>query len=327
MISANQINSVSRREAMDLPNNYTELRFEITTSGCVRHLSTPAKELAQIIEDTGVPLEERYAAGCLLALVGDPRIDVFNPTMIEIPGGSFQMGSSPEQVPEITRTYRDLGMIEDWIEKEVPAFKQDVGAFRIAKYPVTNTEFRAFLLDTGYEFIPDSWPFGRFPAHFSNHPVYTVTPAAADAYVIWLSEKTDRRFRLPTEPEWEYSAGAAVGNEFPWGAEFISDVCNTGETGIFTSTPIGMFPEGNSPFGIADMGGNVEELVADTYRPYPGGVQINDDISNLDPHYRMTRGGGFSRFRDLARCKRRHGFIDLPLYTIGFRVCEDRAPA
>jgi formylglycine-generating enzyme required for sulfatase activity len=82
-----------------------------------------------------------------------------------------------------------------------------------------------------------------------------------------------------------------------------------------------MYPAGRSPFGAADMGGNVEEYVADDYRPYPGGETVEDDLGGRVP-YRVARGGGFTRFADLARCRRRHGWYHRDMYAMGFRLAE-----
>jgi formylglycine-generating enzyme required for sulfatase activity len=189
---------------------------------------------------------------------------------------------------------------------------------------VTNREYRDFLLDSGHEGLPTSWPLGRYPAERGNHPVHTVTADAAAAYAQWLSRKTGRGFRLPDEAEWEHAAGGPDGLEFPWGETFDTERANTVESGLMTTVPVGIYPQGRSPFGLDDMAGNVEEYVAGHYAPYPGGTAISDDLALVWPKgYAVARGGGFSRFRDLARCRRRHGLYPRPLYAIGFRLAED----
>lgn len=322
-IDGTRINLMDARQAMARPAHYVGSTFELNHDCYAEHIATDPATLAALVEDTGVPLQRRFAAGTILALIGDPRIACDDPSMRHIPGGPFMMGSDPGDVPRIAGQYRQFGVLESWIRKETPRFSTHVGPFRIGKYLVTNQEFRSYLLDTKSEFIPTSWNFGRYPEHLANHPVYSVTPAIADDYARWLSRRTGRRFRLPTEAEWEFAAGAARDREFPWGDEFREHVCNTAELNLLSSSPVGMFPEGNSPFGLADVAGNVEELVADVYAPYPAGTFVHDDIARRDPEYRMTRGGGFTRFRDLARCRRRHGYIDSHLYAVGFRLCED----
>jgi formylglycine-generating enzyme required for sulfatase activity len=72
------------------------------------------------------------------------------------------------------------------------------------------------------------------------------------------------------------------------------------------------------------MAGNVEEYVADVYGRYPGSaLAVCDDLVRARGRYRVARGGSFTRFRDLARCKRRHGRFPKPIYVMGFRLAED----
>ena len=98
---------------------------------------------------------------------------------------------------------------------------------------------------------------------------------------------------------------------------------NTAEAGPLTTTPVGMYSEGVSPFGAYDLAGNVEEYVLDDYRPYPGGTAIDDDLSaTVGSVYRVARGGSFARHGDLARCTRRHGWFPTPHYAVGFRLAE-----
>jgi formylglycine-generating enzyme required for sulfatase activity len=177
------------------------------------------------------------------------------------------------------------------------------------------------LDDTGYLPLPDSWTFGVMAICQRNHPVHGIAPEAAEAYAEWLSRRTGRCFRLPTEAEWEVAAGNGS-RDYPWGDRFARDRANTVESGLLTTTPVGIFPAGASPFGCMDMAGNVEEFVACPYTPYPGGRESSDDLVRSNPHYRVARGGSFTRYRDLTRCTRRHGNYDSPLYVIGFRLAE-----
>jgi formylglycine-generating enzyme required for sulfatase activity len=71
------------------------------------------------------------------------------------------------------------------------------------------------------------------------------------------------------------------------------------------------------------MAGNIEEFTADSYRPYPGGRAVLDDLYERNPQYRIARGGSFARHGDLARCQRRHGWYPKELYAMGFRLVED----
>jgi formylglycine-generating enzyme required for sulfatase activity len=74
------------------------------------------------------------------------------------------------------------------------------------------------------------------------------------------------------------------------------------------------------------MAGNVEEYVADEYRPYPGGPFVEDHLVESHGTYRVSRGGSFARFGDLARTRRRHGAFPSPLYPVGFRLATSVRP-
>jgi formylglycine-generating enzyme required for sulfatase activity len=85
-----------------------------------------------------------------------------------------------------------------------------------------------------------------------------------------------------------------------------------------------MYPAGRSLFGVDDISGNVEELVcADDYIPHPSEIRINEDVATSRHTYRVTRGGSFTRFSDLAHCSRRHGWhAQRRLHAVGFRLVE-----
>ncbi|MGH7264896.1 MAG: formylglycine-generating enzyme family protein [Candidatus Rokuibacteriota bacterium] len=317
--------SLSERELLGLPERYVPARIAAPQLDVLaKLLSGTVANLVRVIGDPAAVLEERYLAGSLLALHGDPRIDALAPQMVDIPAGSYVLGLPFEEVDRVLAAYEGLGLARSWIEKECPSYEVEMMGFRIARFPVTNSEYQAFLLDTGHRELPSSWELGRFPLERSNHPVYSVSPESAGAYAAWLSRRTARSFRLPTEAEWEITASGPTRREFPWGQQFVPDVCNTVECGLLSSSPVGMFPKGASPYGVEDMAGNVEEFVASTYGPYPGGKQIDDHLAQLNGTYRVARGGSFARFRDLARCKRRHGHHrTTKVYIVGFRLAED----
>ena len=316
--------TMTDRERLGLPDHYVKGRLDTPIEKAFQALYGLSKSsLLEKINAVNFTLAERIACGQLLALLGDPRIQVHNPTMIRIEGGQIEIGLAKNLVQNVMQRLHGLGLNPMWIDKECPRHNVDLKHYALAKYPVTNAEYQAFLLDSGYPEIPTSWDFRRYPIERANHPVYTVTPEAADAYVAWLSRQTGRAFRLPTEAEWEWAAAGPDAHEFPWGHEFDADLCNTAESGIFHTTPIGVFVKGASPFGIQDMAGNVEEYVSDPYQAYPDGEFVKDHLVDIHGQYRVARGGSFARFRDLARTKRRHGHNPKsPTYAMGFRLAE-----
>ncbi len=317
------INQMADRQAMGLPNAYIPMLLD-SSEAAINDLrgATPA-EWVRVLQGAAHTLAERYAAGQLLALVGDPRINTFTPLMKTIPGARVRLGLQPVRVDDIVARYGHLGVLREWIEKETPQYDATISGFRMAVFPVTHQEYRDYLLSEPGGEIPSSWVFGRYPQHLANHPVATISEQAATNYAQWLSEKTGRNFRLPTEPEWEYAAGGPEGREFPWGDHFESEKANTAELGLYASTPVGMFIEGASPFGLLDMAGNVEEYTSSDYWTYPGGVAVTDDLLETRGRYKVARGGSFTRFADLTRCRRRHGRFEKNIYIMGFRLAED----
>src|SRR5262249_42485092 len=157
-------------------------------------------------------------------------------------------------------------------------------------------EYQSFLADTEYSALPTSWRFGRYPHERANHPVWSISEAAAGMYASWLSHRLGRRVRLPTHAQWEYAACGGDDREYLWGNEFDPDAANTVEAGPLSTTPVGMYPAGRSRFGVDDMAGNVEEFTADDYAPYPSGILIDDDSTTAGQTYRVTRGGSFTAF-------------------------------
>ncbi|MEU3985777.1 SUMF1/EgtB/PvdO family nonheme iron enzyme [Streptomyces sp. NPDC026672] len=316
------INSLTDRAAMGLPDGYVEPRAER-----LRHFAQmaghPVSRLAALVEDASLTLEHRLAAGTVLALAGDPRIRVDDPDMVRVPAGRALLGTPESDVDALHADSARFGVQRSWVEKECPRHTRRIVAFGIARYPVTNAEFAAFLKDTGHAGIPSNWNFGRYEPAAANHPVYTVAADSADAYADWLGRRTGRRFRLPTEQEWEYAAAGPKGLRHPWGDTWSAPAANTLETGLLMTSPVGAFPEGRSWCGALDMAGNVEEYTSSTYRPYPGGRPVHDDLYLRLGAYRVARGGAFNRFRDLARCQRRHGPYPRSLYAMGFRLAED----
>ena len=231
----------------------------------------------------------RIAAGNALSYLGEPRD--FD-EMIEVPAGEFL-----------------------YEEDKKPLTLE---SFRIGKYPVTNAQYKCFVDANPEHRVPyvDSdfaRPYGwdheerTYPQGRANHPVVLVSWEDAQAYCAWLREATGRAFRLPTQEEWEKAARGTDGRKWPWGDEFDSDKANSREGGIDATTPVGCYPDGASPYGCLDMGGNVWDWTG----------------SAIGETGKVVRGGSWYDYRDLARCAFRPGF--LPVYrssAVGFRVAE-----
>ncbi len=175
---------------------------------------------------------------------------------------------------------------------------------KIARYPVTNAQYRRFVEGDGYRnqkwWSKEGWQWRQGkrdrPDYWEDKkwngpacPVVGVTWYEAEAYCNWLSEYTGRTFRLPTEAEWQRAAQGGDNRDYPWGNEWAAGRCNTNEAKIGHTTPVGQFsPDGDSPLGCADMSGNVWEWCVPEEK--------------IEQMFRVVRGGSWDNDRDDARC-------------------------
>lgn len=237
---------------------------------------------------------------------------------VEVPAGVLHRGTPAEAIAEVARRYADTGVPEAWYRKEAPRAQVRVPAFRISRTQVTVGQWALFAAATGR-------PVPEAPA---DHPVIGVAWDDAVAYCRWLGERLGGlEVRLPTEDEWERAARGDDDREFPWGAEYRSGLANLHDLGIGTTTPVGSFPEGASPFGVLDMAGNADEWTSTLYAPYPGAPEEVPSTEDWAFDRHVTRGGAFRHDRDLARCARRHGAYeeDLTAIGVGFRLAAPPA--
>jgi iron(II)-dependent oxidoreductase len=141
-----------------------------------------------------------------------------------------------------------------------------VKSFYIDRYPVTNAQFKKFMLATYYRpmdshnFLRD-WKQGTFPAGWDNKPVTWVSIEDARAYASWAGK------RLPHEWEWQYAVQGTNGRLYPWGPKRDTTLIPPADTtrNMRDPTDVTAFPKGASPFGVMDMTGNVWQWT-DEYR-------------------------------------------------------------
>ena len=154
--------------------------------------------------------------------------------------------------------------------------------------------------------------YDRFPAEKDKHPVINVSWNDAIAYCTWLSKVSEKPYRLPTEAEWEKAARGEDGLIYPWGNVFDSRNANTWWTSIGDTSEVGQFSlHGDSPYGCADMIGNVWEwcndwCVEDEYENRAGKI-VKDPQGPPSGPYCVLRGGSFETGLGLTRCAYRHG--------------------
>jgi formylglycine-generating enzyme required for sulfatase activity len=240
----------------------------------------------------------------------------FEPEMILIPAGEFLMGSNPQQ---------DEAAWDD----EQPQHRLYLPDYYLAKIPVTNGQYRAFVLGTGRE-APEGWANRAPPRGVEDHPVVNVSWYDARDYCQWLSEVTERRYSLPSEAEWEKAARGTDGRIYPWGNQWDTTRCNSTESNLGKTTSVHTYPQGASPYGLLDMAGNVWEWTRSLWTTNAGRSEYRypyrptDGRENLDAGrevLRVWRGGAFDYSLRHARCavRGRYGPC-LRGSSFGFRV-------
>jgi formylglycine-generating enzyme required for sulfatase activity len=173
----------------------------------------------------------------------------------------------------------------------------------VARTPVTNAQYARFVAATGHE-PPQHWKGRTPPEGLRDHPVVYVSWHDAVAYAGWAGA------RLLTEQEWEKAARGIDGRIYPWGDEFDPSRCNTDESGIGGTTPVGKYSlGGDSPYGAADMAGNVWEWCADWY--------------DEGKTYKVLRGGSWVGGPSIVRCADRLRYNpDYRYFIVGFRCAR-----
>jgi formylglycine-generating enzyme required for sulfatase activity/tetratricopeptide (TPR) repeat protein len=208
-------------------------------------------------------------------------------------------------------------------EHEEPAHPVMLEEYQIGRYPITNAQYLPFVQDTGHP-APDTWHNGAFPEHKANHPVSGVVWADAWLYCAWLRWKTGKPYHLPTEAEWEKAAtwNPVTGRKqlYPWGDVAHKHLCNSlGAGGSGDTTPVGAYsPQGDSPYGCADMLGNVEEWCNSLIETYP--YKADDGSEELHRMGRRAQRGGDWYYTGIPTAIRRNLPSDWWVHLWGFRV-------
>ncbi len=235
-----------------------------------------------------------------------PGPTVIEPELVSVPEGEFWMGTSDAQIAWLVKhtdwakRWRDEG----WFKPEQPQRRVYLSAYRIARYPVTNREYQAFVQDEGYK-PPSHWEGDVAPDEIADHPVTHVAHGDALAYCAWLAERTGKPYTLPTEAQWEKAArGDRDARLYPWGDVFDARRCNTAESGPGGTTPVGQYsPDGDSPYGCADMAGNVWEWCLDWYaEDYYRRAPNRNPPGPSRGDFHVVRGGSWIYDQRYARC-------------------------
>jgi formylglycine-generating enzyme required for sulfatase activity/class 3 adenylate cyclase len=227
-----------------------------------------------------------------------PTVGLALPTMVSLPGGTFAMGSNDDP-------------------SEKPIHRVTIKPFAISKFPITNREWKECVAAKACDYVPDG---------NDDAPVANVSWNDAQQYVEWLSKITQKTYRLSSEAEWEYAARGGTQTKYWWGDEFKSDMVNCkGCATAYVSTQalkVGSFKP--NPFGLHDMGGNVDQWVEDCWHRDYQGAPIEGSAwidKNCGSH--VIRSGSWKNDTSYIRpANRDHYDTGVRYPTHGFRVAS-----
>jgi hypothetical protein len=270
--------------------------------------------------------EARYSSGIQLLITtlnkhveNRKEVDNFSyrPTIMSILPAPFEWCDVPAGTIVLAdaRNYTTPGTIGG---------RFDVPVFRIAKYPITNAQFQAFLdASDGYA-SRRCWEYSKqaiewhtqnpqpqattFPG--DDLPRTNVTWYEAVAFCQWLSYRTGDQISLPTERQWQRAAQGDENYLYPWGNQFDSERCSCNRN---STLPVTYFPDGASVYGVMDMSGNVWEWCVDNWQTGAA------DLSGKD--IRSLRGGSYyDELHLLMVNHRKGGYPQDGDYFRGFRL-------
>lgn len=245
------------------------------------------------------------------------------PELVALPAGSFIMGAAQGD-PEKN-------------ESEGPPHRVNVPPVLMGRYPVTFDEWEACVRDKGCPDTPDDAGWGR-----GRRPVIDISWEDAQRYVGWLSRRTGKRYRLPSEAEWEYAARAGADSARFWGEDSgracrFANVYDTSarrsmratwlphacDDGFVNTAPVGSFQP--NAFGLYDVVGNVWQWTADCWEDdYSGASGEARARDTRGCAFRTMRGGSFMSDPPRARVtsRMRNDPQDKDI-NIGLRIARD----
>lgn len=292
---------------------------------------TPTKEPSDIPSDTPLPTSTQTPTPSLTpsqtlipTATPKPGATLVSPVdkmpMVYVPAGEFEMGGGK------------------WVSS-YSVHTVFVDDFYMDKYEVTNAQYKK-CVEAGECIPPWLTSAGYHDEYYKNpefdpYPVIQINWYDAQTYCEWSGK------RLPTEAEWEKAARGSEEWIYPWGNEFdgtkgnfCGRECREDHSrnprftdGYPETSPVGSFPDGQSPYGAMDMAGNVKEWVSDWYDVYPGG---DPDLGSQSQYYgqehKVVRGGSWN-YNELWQTT----FVRVSLdpfkdnHDLGFR-CAQSAP-
>lgn len=285
----------------------------------------------------------------LFAFININAQDYIKPLMVNIPSGSFMMGS------------------ENGDDSTKPIHNVSVTAFQLAKYPVTVAEYRKFIEETNYkpasncsDYLDQNWfsDEEESDANWEKHrfsysdyqPVTCITFKDVNAYVTWLNKKTGIQYRLPTEEEWEYAAKGNTSSRYFWGddtnmtqahlyANYADHSSEYFASKDFGASYVGFIGHSNgndnepynaivglyrpNPFGLYDMVGNVSQFLSTCYREDGYKKSSKEEKETSKCEFISHRGGTWHNPPQPIWVRGSYKVGSTPGVTTGFRLAID----
>lgn len=267
-------------------------------------------------------------AGLLQGAVAGEFTNFIGMKFVDIPAGSFQMGSCQQTQQEaFLGEARCSNPDKEAGSEETPRHRVDISAFQLGKYEVTLGQFKAFIKATGNTQLVDS-DFMKYNAYGDSAAVVYVNWHDAKAFVAWLNQSKPAsdsgEYRLPSESEWEYACKAGGNSRYCGGNDPGSVAWYNKNSGDHVH-PVGT-KQANA-FGLHDMSGNAWEWLEDCgHDNYHGAPSNNNAWTSGNCSGRVLRGGSWylspSGLRAAVRLN--GGSPGVRFNVFGFRLARTR---
>jgi formylglycine-generating enzyme required for sulfatase activity len=264
----------------------------------------------------------------------EPKAPELNLEMVEIPGGTFLMGTFDKDAIAVRKEYKRYGWDETWVDTEMPQHPVTVSPFFISKFTITQRQWR---IVAGWDKVERE--LDPNPSYFKdkpdsdNRPVEQISWHDAKEFCARLAKMTGRAYRLPTEAEWEYACRAGTNTPFAFGETINTEFANFDGSRPYgkakkgkdrnETVPVGSLGAANG-FGLFDMHGNVWEWCEDDWVNNYNDAPIDGSARKLsggNSGRKLLRGGSY--IYDAGYCRsacRGNQVASSFLRNVGLRV-------
>jgi formylglycine-generating enzyme required for sulfatase activity/class 3 adenylate cyclase len=274
----------------------------------------PAATSPQPVPQAPPPAATSPQPGPQVAVIRPPRVplqatgphEVFRdceqcPQMVTLPAGALAMGSNDDPT-------------------EKPVHQVSVPSFAIGRLPVTIGEWKHCVAAKACAYDPSG---------DEDLPVHNVSWNDAQQFVSWLSTLTNKKYRLPTEAEWEYAARAGASTKYWWGDQLIPGMANCKDCGNASDPrhPMKVASFAPNPFGLYDMAGGVAQWVSDCWhKDYQGAPKDGSSWEAPNCRERVLRGGSWRNDASYSRAASRNRYDAAVRYPAhGLRIARSRS--